>query len=196
LRLRAFTAGRMVVAPLSGLDAELRELHGHVLAPGCGYGVLERYLAEVNPRVSIDGIESDPARVAVAARTAPSHGRVTVRAGDVRWLESEAEYDAAFAIDVFHHLDADGRARLAAGMSRAVRPGGTVLVKEIATRPSWKHAVNRLSDRIVSGSAKVHCLAPDELAALLRDAGLEVESVARLAPLSPYPHYLVRAGPA
>src|SRR5207245_6473030 len=70
LATRLFLAGRLVVLPFGELDGELRRLHGRVLSLGVGYGLVERYLAEVNAGVEIDGVDLDEARIAVAQRTA------------------------------------------------------------------------------------------------------------------------------
>jgi hypothetical protein len=73
-----------------------------------------------------------------------------------------------------------------------LRAHSPLLIKDIARTPRWKHAVNRVHDRIVSGEATT-AMDPAELAALLTDAGFEVERVDRVAPVSPYPHFILRA---
>ena len=49
---QAFLLARMAVAPLGPMDADLRELKGTDISLGCGHGLVERYLAEINPRVT------------------------------------------------------------------------------------------------------------------------------------------------
>jgi 2-polyprenyl-3-methyl-5-hydroxy-6-metoxy-1,4-benzoquinol methylase len=187
---RAFLAARLAVLPLGGLDSDLRALRGRVLSLGCGHGLLERYLAEINPRVEVEGLELDPERVRVAEASAPP--RVRVRQGDVRTLDGGAAYDAALAVDVLHHIEPGAQRQVLTALAGRLRPGATCLVKDIATEPRWKHEWNRLHDRLVAGEG-VHCHSPDEMARLLEEAGLHRARARRIAPLSPYPHYIARA---
>jgi 2-polyprenyl-3-methyl-5-hydroxy-6-metoxy-1,4-benzoquinol methylase len=189
----AFLAARLAVVPLGDLDATLRSLKGSVLSLGCGHGILERYLAEINPEVEVEGVELDAARVDAAQRTADRSPRVRVRRADVTKLDGDRVHDAAMAIDVLHHVPADAQPEIAVALYRLVRPGGTLVVKDIATRPRWKHRWNALHDRIVAGPEPVHCRAPEEMAELLATAGFDVDRVDRIGRFSPYPHYLVTA---
>lgn len=187
---RAFLAARLAVLPLRALDAELRALHGHVLSLGSGHGVLERYLAEINPAVMVEGIELDGERVRVASATADAAPRVSIREGDVRELDAGG-YDAALAVDVLHHVPAGEHAGVAAALGRALRPGGVCVVKDIGVAPRWKYAWNRLHDRVVAGPEPLHCRTPDEMAAVFEAAGFDVRRVESIDRGSPYPHYLV-----
>ena len=188
---RAFLLARLVNAPLGPLDDDLRALRGRVLALGAGYGLIERYVAEINHAVVIDGVELDESRVAVAA--ASPAARVTVARADVRSLPEAGTYSAALAIDILHHVPGEEHGGVASALFDSLEPGGVCLVKDIATRPRWTHAWNRTHDRLVAGPAPLHCRAPDEMAAVFEAAGFAITGVRRLSPLSPYPHYLVRA---
>lgn len=188
----AFLAARVAVLPLRALAPEFMRLHGRVLGVGSGFGLVDRWLAELNPAVEVEGTELDSDRVAVAARSQERAPRVRIRTQDVRQLDAQANFDAAVAIDLVHHVPYEDQAGLAAALAGAVRSGGTLVVKDIARTPRWQWAFNRLHDRVVTGSADVHCREPEELAALFAPHGFEAEEVRRIAPLSPYPHYLVR----
>jgi cyclopropane fatty-acyl-phospholipid synthase-like methyltransferase len=190
---RAFLLARLAILPLGSLDPELRALRGRVLSVGAGHGLLERYLAEINAGVTVDGLELDEDRVRVANATAGRAPRVRIRAADVRTLDGAADVDAVLAVDVLHHLDAGAQAELLDAAAERLTPGGVLLVKDIARTPRWRWAVNRLHDRIVAGPDPITCREPEEMAALAARAGLQVEDVRRLPHPSPYPHYLVRA---
>jgi cyclopropane fatty-acyl-phospholipid synthase-like methyltransferase len=190
---RAFLAARLAVVPLGAIDNELRQLEGRVLSLGCGHGVVERYLAELNPDVVVDGYELDASRVDAAARTATAAPRVTVACADVTELPELATHDGALAIDVLHHVAPDAHVDIARALHRCLRPGGTLLVKDIDVRPAWKHRWNRLHDRLVAGADPIHCRGAEQMAAVLRAAGFEIAAVRRLHRFGPYPHYLVNA---
>jgi 2-polyprenyl-3-methyl-5-hydroxy-6-metoxy-1,4-benzoquinol methylase len=197
-RTRAFLAARLLVLPLKPLAEEFARLEGRVLGVGSGHGLLARFLAEVNPRVEVDGIDVDAERVAIARATEANAARVRIRVADVRALAGDAAgvahpgYDAAAAVDLIHHIAPSDRPAVAHALADAVRPGGALVIKDIAATPRWKHAVNRLHDRIVSGE-RTWAMDPAAMAKLFADAGFEIERLERIAPLSPYPHFILRA---
>jgi SAM-dependent methyltransferase len=188
---RAFLLARLAVVPLAAMDADLRSLRGRVLSVGCGHGVLERYLAAVNPEVTVTGAEVDPGRVAAAARSQHRAPRVTVVGADARRLDL-GRFDAAIAVDLLHHVPVGEQAEVAAGLARSLAPGGVCLVKDLDVRPRWKHGWNRLHDRVVNGQA-VWCRSPADMAALFEAAGFSVERAQRVErAVSPYAQYLLR----
>ena len=190
--MRLFLAARLAVLPRRALTKEFKQLHGHVLGVGSGHGLLARWLAELNPDVTVTGLDVDATRVAVAQATEKHSPRVRIRVQDVRDLDEDGTFDAASAVDLIHHVPREDHEALAAALARAVKPGGTLLIKDIAPTPRWKHAFNRLHDRLVAGE-RTRARDPEELAALLDAAGFEIEQIYRPAPLSPYPHVILRA---
>jgi cyclopropane fatty-acyl-phospholipid synthase-like methyltransferase len=163
-----------------------------VLSVGSGHGLLERYLAELNGDVVVEGFEIDEQRVGVAAATEGRAPRVALRAADIRTLDRGEAFDAALAVDLFHHLEPNEQAQLLDVLARRVNSGGALLVKDIALTPRWRWTVNRVHDRLVAGPAPIYCREPEEMAAAVARAGFEVEAVERLRSFTPYPHYLVR----
>lgn len=187
--VRAFVGARLLLLPLSELEPELRALHGRVLSLGAGYGAVERYLAALNERVEVEGVELDAERVAVAERCpAP---RVSLRVQDVRELAGSRGYDSALAIDLFHHVPADKHVDVLGAVATALRPGGLFVVKDIARTPHWKHEWNRLHDRLVAGPDPIHCREPEEMAQLGLESGFASARWRRVARFDPYPHYVV-----
>jgi len=188
---QAFLGARLMLLPLGALEADLLGLRGRVLSLGSGFGVVERYLAEINPEVTIDGYELDAGRVALAGRTQARAPRVEIHEADVTTLEAGEGYDAAIAVDVLHHIPADEHVGIARALAQELRPGARCLVKDIGLRPAWKHAFNQAHDRVVAGE-ETHCRAPGDMAAVFAEAGFEVDGVIDLGRRSPYPHYLLR----
>jgi SAM-dependent methyltransferase len=194
--VRAFVAARYVVAPMGPLAAEFRGLSGTVLSLGSGLSMIERYIAELEPQVSFEGVDLDPAKVELIARTRHLSPRVSLRQGDATRLGSDDGrlYDAVLVCDAIHHFSADVHREVAASVASVVRPGGVVIVKDLDRRPAWKYHWNRIHDRLVAGPEPIHCRPPAEMAGLLEDAGLQVERAARIDhALTPYAHYLIRA---
>jgi trans-aconitate methyltransferase len=173
------------------MDYELRQLRGRVLSVGSGFGIVDRYVAEINPDVSIEGLEIDAGRVAIARAASPA--RVTANPGDVTRMTPGSAFDAALAIDVFHHIPDTSHAAVAQSLCASLRAGGVCLVKEMARTPRRQYLWNRLHDRLASGPGPIWCHEPEEMTALLEAAGFEVSSVRRLRRLGLYPQYLVVA---
>jgi SAM-dependent methyltransferase len=185
--VRAFVGARLLLLPLCDLDAELQALRGRVLSLGAGYGAVERYLAEVNDGVTVEGVELDAERVAVALEhPAP---RVAMRAGDAL-APGHGTYDSALAVDLLHHIPAERHGEVIASVARLLRPGGGFLVKDIARTPRWKHDWNRSHDRLVAGPDPIHCREPGEMAELALRNGFASVRWRRVARFDPYPHYV------
>ena len=188
----AFLAARLAIVPLGALDDELRSWSGRVLSLGSGHGIVERYLAEINADIEVEGFELDGDRVAAAGRTQARSPRVTLRQADVTTMEEPGTFDAALAVDVFHHIRPDAHAEVAAALARSVRPGGTVLIKDMDLTPRWKYRWNAFHDRMVARE-QVHCRSPRQMADLFEAAGLDATTVDHVERrLSPYPQYVVR----
>ncbi len=190
---QAFLLARLAVVPLGALDTDLRSLSGRVLSLGCGHGLLERYLAQINQSVEVDGYELDQGRVEQARRTQGRSPRVRVHAADVTELDPVEQFDAALAVDVMHHLPASRHGVILETLRRHTSPGGRLLVKDIATEPRAKYLWNRFHDRLVAGDTELSCRSPEDMAALAERAGYRVDDVRRMDRHSPYPHYLVAA---
>jgi 2-polyprenyl-3-methyl-5-hydroxy-6-metoxy-1,4-benzoquinol methylase len=189
---RAFLLARLSIIPLDAMDRELRDVRGRVLSVGCGHGIVERYLAEINPNVSVVGAELDADRVQLAARSQHRYPAVDVRREDARLLAGYGDFDAALAIDVLHHVAFEEQSEVARMMAASVGPGGFVLVKEMDVRPAWKYHWNRTHDRVVA-KQWVNCRPPGEMAALFQSAGLVIERVERVdRPYGLYPQYVLR----
>lgn len=197
LGARAFVAARYVVAPMGPIAAEFSGMSGTVLSLGSGLSMLERYLAELEPGLSFEGIDLDPLKVELIGRTHHLSPRVGLREGDATMVDVIADgtlYDAVLICDAMHHFPADMHADVLASAAEVVRPGGVVVVKDLDARPAWKFHWNRIHDRIVAGPEPIHCRPPSEMAGLLDKAGLVVDHARRIDhTFTPYAHYIARA---
>jgi SAM-dependent methyltransferase len=194
LATRAFVACRLAIAPLAPLGEEARSLAGRMLSLGSGISLVERYLAELNQRLVIEGIDLDDRRVELIRSTAHQAPRVTLRQGDALCLDEPNTYDAVLICDALHHFDPDAHKRVARAVADALKPGGVCIVKELDVAPRWKHEWNRIHDRIVAGPEPIFCRTPDDVANILTGAGLVPEVVRRIdRRWEPYAHFVVRA---
>lgn len=188
---QAFILARLAVAPLGPLEARVKELRGRVLSIGCGHGVIDRYFAELNPDVRIDGYDLNAERIAIAQATHDRSPRFTAHVADVTALVVDEAYDAAMCIDILHHIPYTEHVRVLRSLHDRVRSGGVCIVKEMARTPRPLYLWNRLHDRVVAGPEPVNCRDPDELAEVMAEAGFDIEENRRVHRFGPYAHYLV-----
>jgi SAM-dependent methyltransferase len=104
---------------------------GRALDLGCGTGTNVVYLARHGWQAL--GIDFAARAVAKARRRARDAGVVaTFLVGDVTRLEVAGPFDLALDLGCLHSIPESGRAGYAAGLARAVRPGGTFLLYAFA----------------------------------------------------------------
>ncbi|MGI9120976.1 MAG: class I SAM-dependent methyltransferase [Acidimicrobiales bacterium] len=179
---------------------------GQVLEIGCGHGLLSLFLATSSPTRRILGVDVDEAKVAAARGAA---GRLPPGAADVAfevvppgWVPHEP-VDAVVIADVLYLLAVEDQRRLLRAGAACLRPGGVVVVKEVATSPRWKFRWNKAQETlstkvlgITAGGGGLHFVPPSTMAGWLADTGLSTTSI----PLDrgyPWPHHLLvghRAG--
>jgi ubiquinone/menaquinone biosynthesis C-methylase UbiE len=100
---------------------------------GCGSGTYSAWLAERG--LVVTGVDRDPRMLAAARRRAPS---ASFREGDLTALPFAAgEFDLAVAVTVFSFLDQHQRARAARELVRVLRPGGRVVIADLAPLSLW-----------------------------------------------------------
>lgn len=144
------------------------------LEVACGAGMIARELAG---RVgSIHGVDLTPAMVERARAEADVAGLTNVEfsLGDATALELEAaSFDGAITRFSFHHIPAPQRAL--EEMAQVVRPGGWVVVADHAANRgrdayAWAEEIERLRD-----PSHWSCLTPEQLRAMGKKAGLELD---------------------
>lgn len=101
-----------------------------VLDACCGSGTLSAYLA--GRGMAVTGIDASPSMLALARTRAPG---VAFTKADLTQLETEAAFDGAVIGFALHEMPDALRQRVWAGMKRAVKPGGTLVVMDFAQAP-------------------------------------------------------------
>ena len=70
-----------------------------------------------------------------------------------------------------------------------IKPGGRLILKEVADRPRYKMWFTLLLDRLMVGMEPIHYWSPKEMVLLLEGLGCEVFRH-RMTDFLPYPHIL------
>lgn len=139
-----------------------------------GPGVISRAMA--GKVGSVSGVDLTPAMIDEAEKRAREEGvgNVSFSVGDATSLDfADATFSGAITRLSLHHIPAPGR--IVAEMARVVRPGGAVVVSDLAAdrdrdAAAWREEIERLRD-----PSHWACLTPERLREAGATAGLVVE---------------------
>jgi 2-polyprenyl-3-methyl-5-hydroxy-6-metoxy-1,4-benzoquinol methylase len=179
---------------LSVMDLLLPD-EGKILDIGCGFGLFAAYFGQTQPKRQITGIDPDARRIKMAERVADTLGLTQhqFKAVDARDLSLEGPFDAAYVLDVMHHIPADAQEALLARLRDLLRPRGTLLIKDITTEPHFGLKFTELLDRIMVGwDEPLAYRHHREWGEMLTRLGFHVRMV-RVPDVMPYPHVVIAA---
>jgi len=164
---------------------------GPVLDIGCGFGLFSLYYAATGPERFVRGIDMNARRIALARRAAARLriANVAYDEGDARDFKGDGPLEAAYMLDIVHHVSPATVRPLLLQIHRALAPGRILLVKDVDTRPVWKRWFTWLLDRAMMPRASVHYWSAAELTVLLEEVGFRVRRHL-LVDILPYPHVL------
>ena len=146
----------------------------HIADVGCGPGFyVAELLEEVGPGGRVAGIDASPAMLALAARRCADRANAGFAAADVTSLPlAEAGFDAALCVQVLEYVP--DVADALAGMHRAQRPGGRLVVWDIDwSTVSWHSRDPARMQRVLRtwDAHLTHPSLPRTLSSRLRAAG-------------------------
>lgn len=170
------TSAAMTSAQTLGALIELvpDDADAHWVDVACGPGVIARAMAS---RVgSVSGVDLTPAMIEEAERRAGDEEveSVSFSIGEATALDfPDASLDGAITRLSLHHIPAPGR--VVAEMARVVRPGGWIVVSDLAADPDgqaavWREEIERLRD-----PSHWACRTPESLRRMGAAAGLVIE---------------------
>ena len=164
---------------------------GPVLDVGCGFGLFSLYYAQVMPRLSLRGLDINPRRIEMARRAAARLGlsNVAYELGDAAVYRADGVYAGAYMLDIVHHIPEDAVRPLLEQLFKAVSLGGTLIIKDVDTRPAYKRWFTHALDRLMDPKTPVRYWSAEELETLLAEVGFRVERQ-RMPDYLPYPHVL------
>ncbi|KAK0366170.1 hypothetical protein LTR94_003793 [Friedmanniomyces endolithicus] len=163
-------------------DHGFRPLGGkRALDVGCGAGLLAEPLARLG--ASVTGLDAAPENIAVAVAHAQGQGlAIDYRATPVEQV-SDSGYDLVTSMEVIEHV-ADPAAFVRA-LAAKLAPDGLMILSTPNRTPMSRLAMITIGESIGGIPKGTHdwskFITPDELTALLEDAGLEVTDSSGLA---------------
>jgi 2-polyprenyl-3-methyl-5-hydroxy-6-metoxy-1,4-benzoquinol methylase len=179
---------------LSVMDLLLTD-EGRILDVGCGFGLFAAYFGQTHPRRRIVGVDPDARRIGLARDVAKRLGLTQheFHVGDVRDAELQGPFDAAYVLDVMHHLPKDDQRRVLERLRSLLVPGGMLVVKDITTEPRLGLLFTEALDRLMVGwNEPLAYRHHREWGQMLTELGFKVRMV-RVPDLLPYPHVVITA---
>jgi SAM-dependent methyltransferase len=173
---RLHLLGRWTSAPWERLVPSFSP-RGDLLDVGCGPGLLAHLLRRAGFEGIYTGIDPDSRKVARARRWLGGDSRSRFEASEVEAAPA-ASFDQIAIIDVLYLIPGTARRPFLERAIAPLRPGGSLVVLTSGGGPAWKRRLDRGQERLaallgVTRGAAVDPCDGEEIASLLRDAGLE-----------------------
>ncbi|MBI2534985.1 MAG: class I SAM-dependent methyltransferase [Deltaproteobacteria bacterium] len=140
--------------------------------------------SSVRFRYDIDAVRINVARSSVG-------GRKNIAFDVADEVETLPFCDVVTLLDVLHHIAPDVRLQLLQDIFQKLRPGGTLVIKDIDKIPRFKYLWNYLHDWVMTRGSPCYYLGNLEMCRLLEGIGFVV-AAEPLETRGPYPHILYR----
>jgi SAM-dependent methyltransferase len=150
------------------------------------FGILrQRFLDEIGQYLPARG------RIAMARVAATRLGLANARyeVGDARDFRSGEKFDAAYMLDIVHHVPAEAVPPLLEQLAKVLPPGGRLVIKDVDSRPAYKRWFTHALDRVMDPRSPVRYWSGDELQPLIEGVGFRVYRHL-MVDFLPYPHVL------
>ena len=190
---RAYSAARFHILRQRFLEEIGQYLpeEGRVLDIGCGFGLFSLFFAQKYPELIFHGLDLNERRIDQARKAAArlELKNVTYEAADARGFRGNERYDAAYMMDIVHHIPKDAVSPLLEQLSRVLDPYTRLIIKDVDAKPAYKRWFTWVMDKLVDPHTPVSYWDASELVELLTTRGFSVHRHAMIDYL-PYPHML------
>ena len=161
---------------------------GAIIDVGCGSGFLSILLALKRPEASVMGIDRNKKAIDLARKVTSDIRNLSFQTKDLTELSLHS-CDTIVISDVLHHLPRKIQSSLLDEIADKLKPRGTLIIKDINTRPLWKYLWHYMQD-LAYTREPLFCNSIDDFKKMLASRGFTV-SIVPLDHWYPYPHVLM-----
>lgn len=164
---------------------------GRVVDIGCGFGLFSLYFAGKRRDVQFTGVDRNARRIATAQKAAATLGLANVQytAADVADHRFTGPFDAAYMLDIIHHIPLSAVVPLITQIRDKLTDGGVLVIKDVNNKPLYKRWFTWWLDKAMDPKTPVHYWSINKLTALLREQGFTVYAH-QMVDVLPYPHVI------
>ncbi len=165
---------------------------GRILDIGCGFGLFSLLFASCSERRQFISFDLNSKRIAIAKNVRSKLGlteQIDFRTCDLLNYGFEEEVDAIFVLDLLHHIPQAEVSRILRSFHDVLPEGGTLIIKDVTTKPWFKMVFTWLLDKLMYYNAPLHYYEKSDMISLVKEQGFDVK-FHHMIDILPYPHVL------
>lgn len=147
---RIYNYLRLAIMPLEEIVAVVPTA-STILDIGCGYGLLDIYLAEIDSTRIVIGSELNSKRIRIAQRISQDLKNINFLEENLLHPDRIQNIDCILLIDLLHHISYAQQSELLATIYRLLPTEGTLIIKDLDNRPPFKYYWNLIHDKLITG---------------------------------------------
>ncbi len=165
----------------------------NVIDVGCGFGFISLWTALVFPEANVVGMDLVPSRIQLASKLAQDEKieNLSFAVKDITKDTNIQDADIILLIDLFHHVPFQNQLPFLKQCINKTPKDGTIIFKDIDTKPWWKHKVNYIQDFLFTRQP-TYSRHKDEYITFFKENNFETDYF-DLSKGYAYSHYLIRA---
>lgn len=168
-----FSRLKFYAAPFEKLVPLVPE-EGLIVDLGCGYGIFANMLGIMSVRRHVIGFDLDREKIKYADRGIPN---VSFFNSDITKTEVPPA-DCIILVHVVHHLPSyEAQERLLMACVSRLKPGGSMIITEVDSRPRWKFMLSFFADHILYPRDTIHFRARHDFLALFKKVGVDTHVI-------------------
>lgn len=182
---------KLKICPLVHLES-LFPKEGKIIDLGCGNGLFPNILGIGSFARRIVGMDMDETKITVAERTKGRLANIEYSMGNIVTMDYPTG-DVFSLIDVLYLIPYEAQEAILKKCAEALSPEGTLIIKEMDTRPRWKYIWNYFQETLAvkiigfTLGERFYFRSRDNFETLLRNLGFRVNTI-RLDQGYWYPH--------
>lgn len=169
---------RQVIPPVTRFLRDREPSRARLLDVACGTGRTLKQLAVAHPGLCYHGVDLSPFYIKAARKLLADVGDLSLLCDNAESLPySDGYFDIVTSVYLFHELPKNARRKVLAEAYRVLRPGGLLVVEDSAQTSDSEPLTIVLGNFPEQFHEPFYrCYMSDDLAALAREQGFEVES--------------------